>query len=388
MSESLNGKPWSSSVRHLLQTGEGRLWVLLLILAVLWTAFGLATGGVFFSPINLSNLMSQTAVTGILASGMMLVIVAGKIDLSAGSVLGLVGGVVALLLTEAGSGVPVAVLGALVLAVAIGALHGWLVARAGIPAFIVTLGGLLAWRGVLKWATDAETIPIIDEGFLVIGQQYLDPRIGWLIASSVSAAVVLRVLWNFRSADGGKKSRFIDLLGTVFQVAAVLGFVYLMNSHSGIPIPVLFLLASAGVAHLISTRTIFGRHLYAIGGNAEAARLSGVNIGNNVVAVYALMGLFTGVAALVFSARLESSLPDAGVLKELDAVAACVIGGASLSGGRGLVIGAIIGALIMSTLDNGMGLLGISAFKQEIIKGAILVTAVGIDRFGRTEREA
>ncbi len=158
-----------------------------------------------------------------------------------------------------------------------------------------------------------------------------------------------------------------------------------MNSHAGVPIPVMILLAVALIGVFITNSTTFGRYLYAIGGNADAARLSGINNKVNILKVYAVLGALTGVAAVIFTARLGSATPDAGVLKELDAIAACVIGGASLMGGRGTVFGACLGALIMASLDNGMSLLNVRDFMQELIKGGILVAAVGLDMIGRKD---
>ena len=171
----------------------------------------------------------------------------------------------------------------------------------------------------------------------------------------------------------------------VLPIAVIIGFIYVMNSSDGVPIPVLIFLAVALFGVFITNSTTFGRYLYAIGGNADAARLSGINTKRNVLKVFALLGVLTGIAAVIFTARQGSAAPDAGTLKELDAIAACVIGGASLMGGRGTVFGACLGALIMASLDNGMSLLNISDFMQELIKGAILVAAVGLDMVGRKQ---
>src|SRR4028118_2250574 len=175
------------------------------------------------------------------------------------------------------------------------------------------------------------------------------------------------------------------MLKAIPAVAAIIVFIYVMNSYQGIPIPVLILLAVALLGVFITNFTTFGRYLYAIGGNADAARLSGINNKQNIVKVFVLLGALTGVAALIFTARVGSASPDAGTLKELDAIAACVIGGASLMGGRGTIFGACVGALIMASLDNGMSLLNVKDFMQDIIKGSILVAAVGLDMVGRKQ---
>lgn len=352
-----------------------RAYTMAAVLVVIWIFFDRATGGIFLSPVNFSNLMSQTAVTGILAVGMLMVIVSGNIDLSVGSVLGLAGGVAAMAVSRWNLGLAVAVALAFAIPAAIGIFHGALSAYLRIPAFIVTLGGLLAWRGVLKGLTSAETIPVSDPTFLNLGKQFVDPRVGWVIAG-IACALVVFIFLRHRSAD----ESLIGSVGRIaLPVAGIAAFTLAMNAYAGIPIAVVVTLGVSLLGIFITRSTVFGRHLYAIGGNAEAARLSGINAKTHVVAVYALLGALTGIAALISVARLGSATVDAGTLKELDAIAACVIGGASLVGGRGTVFGALMGALVMASLDNGMGLLGVGAFKQEIVKGGILVAAVGVD---------
>jgi D-xylose transport system permease protein len=178
-----------------------------------------------------------------------------------------------------------------------------------------------------------------------------------------------------------------ELLRSILPVGAIIAFIWVMNSYEGkgVPIPVLIFVAVALFGAFMTTSTTFGRYLYAIGGNADAARLSGIDNRRNVLKVYMILGALTGLAALIFAGRVGSATPDAGTLKELDAIAACVIGGASLVGGRGTIFGACLGALIMASLDNGMSLLNVRDFMQDIIKGSILVAAVGLDMFGRKQ---
>ncbi|HEX8287113.1 MAG TPA: sugar ABC transporter permease [Pyrinomonadaceae bacterium] len=371
-----------------LQTSSLRAYTMIGALILIWLFFHWQTGGIFLSYRNLSNLMLQTSVTGILAVGMLMVIVSGNIDLSVGSVLGLAGGVSAVLLTSWGYGLAPAILAAIAVAVAIGLFHGVLVAYLNIPAFIVTLGGLLAWRGAIKGISQSETIPITDGTFKSIGQNYVAPQIGWILAAIGIAAVLFLA---FRKARTQKEYGLGDanltriLAEALLPIGAIVVFIFVMNSYAGVPIPVLIFLVIALVGFFITNNTTFGRYLYAIGGNSDAARLSGINNKVNIVKVFALMGALTGIAALIFTARVGSASPDAGVLKELDAIAACVIGGASLMGGRGTVFGACLGALIMSSLDNGMSLLNVRDFMQELIKGTILVAAVAVDMFGRKD---
>jgi D-xylose transport system permease protein len=369
-----------------IETSALRAYTMLAALALIWVYFHWATGSIFLTSRNLSNLMLQTSVTGIIAVGMLMVIIAGQIDLSVGSVLGFTGAIAAIVLVYTGLGLPAALLSAIVIGSLIGVAQGALTAYLNIPAFIVTLGGLLAWRGAVKAVTQSETIPIADPVFKSIGQNYIDPQLGWLLAG---IAILFVLFVAFRRAQTqktyelGEANYAGEMLKSIPSIAAIIIFIYVMNSYAGIPIPVLIFLAVALLGMFITNFTTFGRYLYAIGGNADAARLSGINNKLNILKVFALLGALTGIAALIFTARVGSASPDAGTLKELDAIAACVIGGASLMGGRGTIFGACLGALIMASLDNGMSLLNVRDYMQDIIKGSILVTAVGLDMIGK-----
>ena len=365
-----------------------RAYVMIAVLAIIWMYFHWATNSIFLTPRNLSNLMTQMSVTGILAVGMLMVIVSGNIDLSVGSVLGFAGGIAAYSLSVLGYGVPASIGFAILVGVIIGVFQGALTAYLNIPAFIVTLGGLLAWRGAVKWLLSGNTIPISEESFKAIGQSNLSRTSGWILAG-IAIAFVIFMAYRRASAVKeyglGEPNYFKEFLSVIVPIGAIAGFIWVMNSYLGVPIPVLILAAVALVGAFLTNSTTFGRYLYAIGGNADAARLSGINNKRNILKVYALLGALTGVAALIFTARVGSAAPDAGVLKELDAIAACVIGGASLVGGRGTIFGACLGALIMASLDNGMSLLNVRDFMQDIIKGSILVAAVGLDMAGRKQ---
>lgn len=365
-----------------------RAYIMIAILALIWVYFHWATNYVFLTPRNLSNLMTQMSVTGILAVGMLMVIVSGNIDLSVGSVLGFAGAVAAFSLSSLGYGIPSSIAFAILVGVLVGSFHGALTAYLNIPAFIVTLGGLLAWRGGVKWLLSGNTIPISEDTFKAIGQSNLSTMSGWILAA-IGIAFVLFMAYRRANAVKeyglGEPNYFKEALGVIVPIGAIAAFIWVMNSYQGVPIPVLILVAVALLGAFLTNSTTFGRYLYAIGGNSEAARLSGINNKRIVVKVYALLGALTGVAALIFTARVGSAAPDAGVLKELDAIAACVIGGASLVGGRGTIFGACLGALIMASLDNGMSLLNVRDFMQDIIKGSILVAAVGLDMAGRKQ---
>jgi len=379
-----------------ISTSALRAYIMIAVLGLIWAYFHWATDWIFLTPKNLANLMTQMSVTGILAVGMLMVIVSGNIDLSVGSVLGFAGGIGAYLLTVMEFGLPTAIVAAIVAGVAIGLFQGTLTAYLGIPAFIVTLGGLLAWRGAVKWLLGGNTIPISNETFRAIGNANLPETAGWVLAAISVAAILFMA---YRSAASvkiyglGHPNYLKGMLRAVVTVAAVVVFILVMNTErgnalvqeSGVPLPVLILIAVALLGAFLMNSTVFGRYLYAIGGNPEAARLSGINNKRNILKVYALLGALTGIAALIFTSRVNSAAPDAGVLKELDAIAACVIGGASLMGGRGTIFGACLGALIMASLDNGMSLLNVRDFMQDIIKGSILVAAVGLDMMGRRQ---
>jgi len=373
-----------------------RAYIMIAVLAGIWIFFHWATGNTFLTARNLANLMTQMSVTGIIAVGMLMVIVSGNIDLSVGSVLGLAGGIAAYSLTVMEFGLPVSIIAAVVIGIAIGLFQGALTAYLNIPAFIVTLGGLLAWRGAVKWLLGGNTIPISNETFRAIGNANLPEIAGWVLAAIGAAAVLFmayRKAVSVKKYGLGEPNYLKELLRAVIPAAAVIVFIFVMNTErgsslvqeSGVPVPVVILVAVALVGAFLTNSTVFGRYLYAIGGNPEAARLSGINNKKNLLKVYALLGALTGVAALIFTARVNSAAPDAGVLKELDAIAACVIGGASLMGGRGTIFGACLGALIMASLDNGMSLLNVRDFMQDIIKGSILVAAVGLDMMGRRQ---
>jgi len=372
-----------------LNTTTLRAYIMIGVLALIWVFFHWLTDSIFLTPRNLSNLMTQMSVTGILAVGMLMVIVSGNIDLSVGSVLGFSGGVAAIALSS-GYGLPVAIALAVLVCVGIGLIQGSLTAYVNIPAFIVTLGGLLAWRGATKWLLGSNTIPISDDAFKMIGQSYIGPAAGIVLGLVAIGFVILMAIRRARSLKQygiGDANYVAEILKAVIPIGAIIAFILVMNAfeEKGVPVPVLIFVAVALAGAFLTTSTTFGRYLYAIGGNAEAARLSGINNKKNVVAVYALLGALTGIAALIFAARVGSSTPDAGTLKELDAIAACVIGGASLVGGRGTIFGACLGALIMASLDNGMSLYGLRDYLQDIVKGSILVAAVGLDMFGRKQ---
>lgn len=355
-----------------------------LILALIFIAiiFSIFTGGEFLSSRNISNLFTQMSVIAVLAIGMTLVIVAGHIDLSVGAIVGVTGGIAAMLQVWHGWSTPVVVLAAIVIGGLIGLWQGWWVAYRAVPAFIVTLGGMLIFRGVLIGLSNGQTISSLNPGFKKIGNSYLPFAPGYIIAI---IAVVLLIAFTL---NGRKKRKDMGLLlipaiidyGKVTSYSIVLlAITYMLNRYLGIPIPFLIVAVVALVFMFITNKTAFGRRIYAIGGNPEAAALSGINIKRNTLYVFVIMGSLAGLAGVLLTARLNAATVSAGNSYELDAIAACVIGGTSLMGGKGKIIGAIIGALIMASIDNGMSMMNIGAYWQYIVKGLILILAVWVD---------
>ncbi|HVZ80363.1 MAG TPA: sugar ABC transporter permease [bacterium] len=341
-------------------------------LLLIWIIFSITTDGIFLQPRNLSLLMRQMAVTSILAIGMVLVIVAGQIDLSVGAMTGFLGAVSAYLYVTQGWPLGATFLSTLLLGALLGHLQGHLVTWFNIPPFIVTLGGMLIFQGALLGMTGGVAISPSPD-FLYVGQAYIHKTVGWGLM--VAAVVVLLFL--------ALKAKGLGRLKWGGLAALVALFITILNLYEGIPIPVLLMILLAALFSILATQTPFGRHLYAIGGNAEAAFYSGIDIKRHIVMTFTLMGAMVGVAGIVLTARVGAATSDAGRMMELDAIAAAVIGGTSLMGGRGTVWGAIVGGLVMASLDNGMSLMNTEAFWQPIIKGSILIIAVALDMMGR-----
>ncbi|KYQ98856.1 sugar ABC transporter permease [Serratia plymuthica] len=363
--------------------------VMLAAIAVIMLFFTFTTEGAYLSARNVSNLLRQTAITGILAVGMVFVIISAEIDLSVGSMMGLLGGAAAIFDVWLGWPLPLTIVVTLLAGLLLGAWNGWWVAYRKVPSFIVTLAGMLAFRGILIGITNGTTVAPTSGAMSQIGQSYLPNGVGFGIGA---VGLMLFVAWQWR-----RRSRRAQLglpvaaaTGDVTRqsllAVVVLGAIYLLNDYRGVPTPVLILTALMLAGIFMATRTAFGRRIYAIGGNIDAARLSGVNVERTKLAVFAINGLMVAIAGLILSSRLGAGSPSAGNIAELDAIAACVIGGTSLAGGIGSVAGAVMGAFIMASLDNGMSMLDVPTFWQYIVKGAILLLAVWMD--SATKRRA
>ena len=361
---------------------KSKMTTILLATAVLWVLFTVLTDGNFLTTRNLSNLFRQMSITGVLSIGMCFVIILGEIDLSAGSTLGLLGGIAAILNVWFGfSAIPTVVI-TLILGVIMGAWNGYWIAVKNVPSFIVTLGSMLIFRGILIGITGGNTVAPLSSDFKAIGQAYLPTTLGYILVVLAIAGSAYLVLNNRKN----KIKYNIDVKPMAFDVFTIVGIgvvslalVVILNDYQGFPIPAFIMLLIALILGFVGTKTIFGRRMYGIGGNRDAARLSGINVKKHIIVIYSVLGLLCGVAGILLTTRLNAGSVSAGQSAEMDAIAACVIGGASLAGGSGTVVGALVGALVMASIDNGMSMMNTPTFWQYIVKGLILLIAVWMD---------
>ncbi|MBN1121021.1 MAG: sugar ABC transporter permease [Anaerolineae bacterium] len=360
-------------------------------LLLIWAFFTLTTGGAYLSAQNFSNLFRQMTTTSFLAIGMVFVIVTGGIDLSVGKAAGFVSVMVAyfqayiwynIIPDNPYLAAVLSVTIGLGVGTLIGALQGFVVSYVGIPAFIVTLGGLFIMRGGILLVTQGKTIPANQPGIDVIAQGYLSPTIGWIVAGLIVAFLFFNMFTSRRNKQKygfQLSSIYLDLIQTVLFALLIIGYVFVVNKYKGVQVPVLLLAVFSVILSYVSNNTRFGRYAYAIGGNREAARLSGININRNIFSIFVLMGFLIGVGGVVLASYVGYGTVAAGEGYELDAIAAAILGGTSPLGGEGTVIGALIGALIMSSLTNGLQVLNVQPAWQYLVKGAVLVLAVFID---------
>jgi D-xylose transport system permease protein len=404
---------------------DARLLGMVGALALIWIGFhlygALVNGdGAFLTPRNLWNLSVQTASIGIMATGMVLIIITRNIDLSVGSLVGVTGMMMGILQVEllpdiVGLGHPsvwmITALFGIALGALIGALHGWLIAFLAIPSFIVTLGGLMVWRGMAFIANGGKTISPVDSTFALLGggpYGSVGSTWSWIIGLLACVGVIYML---YASRQQRKRFQFpvrpmwAEYFMGVLGCALIIGFVLLVDAYPwpigivkqyvaangittppeeiyiahGFAIPVLILIGVAIAMTFLMNRTRFGRYVFAIGGNPEAAELAGINTRMMTLKIFALMGALAGLAAVIASARLNSATNALGTLDELYVIAAAVIGGTSLAGGVGTIYGAILGALVMQSLQSGMVLIGFDAAIQRIVVGLVLVLAVWLD---------
>ncbi len=403
---------------------DTRLLGMVAAFVVLCIGFNLITEGRFLTPRNIFNLTIQTVSVAIMACGMVFVIVNRHIDLSVGALLATCSAIMAMTQTDIlptmlGLGLNhpatwiITIIFGLLAGAIIGAFQGWMIGYLAIPAFIVTLGGFLVWRNVAWFLTNGATIGPLDSTFLVFGgtNGTLGPSLSWAVGVALAAAAVL-AMWSGRRAKMRHgfdvKPIWAETIMSIFAVASILGFIAVLNSYQiptrrlermfeaqgevmpegftqayGLPISVFILIAVAIVMTVIARRTRLGRYIFATGGNPDAAELSGINTRLLTVKIFTIMGMLCALSAVVASARLANHTNDIGTLDELRVIAAAVIGGTALSGGAGTIYGAILGALIMQSLQSGMAMVGMPTPYQNIVVGVVLVLAVLIDTIYR-----
>jgi putative multiple sugar transport system permease protein len=390
------GKSGSAGGDGLLQLVLGglrrnmRQYGMLIALGLIVVLFQIWTGGDLLLPRNVSNLVLQNSYILILAIGMMLVIIAGHIDLSVGSITAFVGAFAAVLTVQHHVAWPIAVVLCLLVGAVAGSVQGFLIAYFGIPSFIVTLAGMLLFRGLTEILLKGQTLGPFPNGLQKIGNGFL-PEVGpntnyHNLTLLLGIVLIAAVVWQ-EVRDRRRQQEFtldvvpvkLFLLKLVALVAAILSLTMLLASYDGAPI-ILIILGALVVGYgYVMRNTVFGRHIYAIGGNLPAAKLSGVKDKRISFQVFLNMGVLAALAGLVVAARLNAASPKAGDGFELEAIASSFIGGASMSGGVGTVLGAIIGGLVLGVLNNGMNLLSVGTDWQQVIKGLALLAAVGFD---------
>ena len=359
-----------------------RKYFMFVALIVVWAIFAGISDGTFLSARNLSNLFRQVTFMAFLSIGMLNVIILGEIDLSVGSIAGLSGGLFAMMTCWWGVPLWIGLIIALLIGFGLGVWNGVWIAYLGVPSFIVTLAGQLIFRGVLVGISEGQTVAPMDSALKWIGSGTINKTVGIIIGVALSLILVVMIVRKgMRSMkEGGMgTSKMNTIVRCVVAVVVSMGFISIMNSYNGTPSAILFVALLFVVFYFISQKTVFGRRVYAIGGNKAASVLAGINVKKNILIVFGLNGLMASAAAIFLSARLNSAATSAGENGELDAIAACVIGGASLMGGIGSLPGVLVGALIMVSIDNGTALLNIQSFWQTIIKGFVLLLAVWID---------
>ena len=374
--------------------GNFRQYGMVVALVLIVILFQVWTSGILLKPLNVTNIVQQNGYILILAIGMVIVIISGHIDLSVGSIAGFVGAMSAVLMIRYDMPWPVAVIVCLLLGALIGAWQGFWIAYVGIPSFIVTLAGMLVFRGATQYLLEGQSIAPFPRSFSQVSSGFL-PEVGgaslyhWptvILGVFVMAAAIWQQVRQRRT-----QTRYgFDVLPLVWFiakcaaiVAALAAFTLLLASYRGVPVVGIILAVAFVLYAFLMRSTVFGRQVYAVGGNVAAARLSGVKTKRVTFLVFVNMGLLSALAGLLFAARLNSATPQAGIGMELEAIAAAFIGGASANGGVGTVFGAIIGGFVLGVLNNGMSLIGIGSDIQQLIKGLVLLAAVGFDVYNK-----
>ena len=382
-----NASHIGQQIRSNLQT-----YALVVAMIVIWLLFFFLTDGVYLSAQNFSNLFRQMTITAVLSVGMVLVFVAGHVDLSVGRLAGYVSVIVAYLqaytwhqyLPNAPAWLTtiLSILCGLAIGTMYGIGQGYVIGFLRVPSFIVTLGSMWILNGLILIRTGGKTIPANQPLFSYIGQGYLPHTWGWVLAVIVAAVLFIqmfngrqrRVKYGFRLAP-----LYQDILKTAVPSALFFGYVGYVNEYQGVQIPVLILAIIAVIVSYVSNNTRFGRYTYAIGGNREAARLSGIGIRQNAFAIFVLMGFLCGISGVIMASYVGYGTIAAGTGYELFAIAACILGGTSTLGGAGTIFGAMIGSLIITSLTNGLQIMNVPSAWQYVVSGAVLVVAVYVD---------
>lgn len=367
-------------------------------LIVILLTFTIMTNGLFMSSRNISNLLDSAGYIAVLAVGMTLVIVIRHIDLSVGFLAGFLGAITAIFLTQMGLSVWITIPLILILGAIIGLFNGVLVAKIGIPSFVATLAGMLIFRGALLQVTEKTgTIIVRDEQFNAIGNGFI-PSIMQvnglhLLTLLVGLVGVLFFVYNEITTRRNKLTYGFDVMSTgIFSVklvliSAIIAYItWILAGYNGLSWTVVIIIAVVVIYHFLTTKTVLGRHIYAVGSNPEAAHLSGINVQKITYIVFGSMGMLAALSGILFTSRLQSATTTAGTLFELDAIAAAYVGGVSSAGGVGKVTGAIIGAIVMASLSSGMNLLGVGISYQYMIRGGVLAGAVIFDVMTRKQR--
>ena len=373
-----------------------RQYGMMIMLIVVYVFFAILTGGKNLTPMNINNLIMQNGYVVILAVGMLLCVLTGNVDLGVGSVVATCGAVAGTLIVDFGVSTPLAMLAALAVGAAFGVFVGFFVSELEIPPFIVTLATMLMGRGLCYVILKAQTKGPLPASYNWIGTGFLPtiPVGGVDLICLIVAAVisVLIVLGEMKAVATAKKHGLpvAPVWQLILKDAVIIGIVWFffwkLANYNGIPVVLVLMAILVGIYHFITTNTVAGRQVYAMGGNAKAARLSGINTKKVFFWVYANMGLLAAVAGIVLAARNQSATPKAGDSFEMDAIASCYIGGAATSGGVGTIIGAVVGAFIMGILNNGMSLAGYDTNIQKIVKGMVLLGAVTVDLVSKRKK--
>jgi putative multiple sugar transport system permease protein len=368
-----------------------RQYGMIIALVMIMLLFQVLSSGILLQPLNVTNIILQNSYILVLAIGMMLVIIIGHIDLSVGSIAAVIGAVSAILMVQWQVPVWIAVIVCLLIGALIGAWQGFWIAYVGIPSFIVTLAGMLLFRGLTMVVLKGQSIAPFPKSFQGISAGFIPEWFtgvsGIQLTTVITGVVVsLILIWNelqHRRTQRQYKLQSTPVGWLIAKLAVLIvvlnAFMFILASYEGIPNILIILVLLIAIYTFITNRTIAGRHIYATGGNVKAAALSGIKTKRVTFMVFVNMGVLSALAGLIFAARLNAATPKAGNLFELDAIAACFIGGASATGGVGTVIGAIIGGLVMGVMNNGMSLIGISIDWQQAIKGMVLLLAVAFD---------